>query len=236
MRLSERLRMVASMVHRCDTVADIGCDHAYLSVWLLREGIAGKALACDVRPGPLAKAEKTIAFFHMQERARTILCDGLAGVRPGEAQVIVMAGMGGLLMTRLLADGAAVVAGAERLVLQPQSDPELVRRQVYAAGFRIEEEQCTFEDGKYYVAFAAVKDNAPEKREKPYEPWEYRYGRCLTAAKNEIYLAWLTAECEKKTAMVRNLLAADTPLAAERLPGAAEELAELAGVIRRMVD
>ena len=93
-----------------------------------------------------------------------------------------------------------------------------------------------FEDGKYYVAFAAVKDNAPKEREKPYEPWEYRYGRCLTAAKNEVYLAWLTAECEKKTAMVQKLLATDTPLAAERLPGAAEELAELAGVIHRMLE
>ena len=141
MRLSERLRMVASMVPPTKTVADIGCDHAYLSVWLLREGIAGFAYACDVREGPLAKAAETIRFFHMQERAKTVLCDGLAGLSAGDAETIVMAGMGGELMTRLLTEGEACVRAAKCLVLQPQSDREMVRRAVAAAGFVITDEQ-----------------------------------------------------------------------------------------------
>ena len=101
MRLSERLRMVAGMVPHCNAVADVGCDHAYLSVWLLREGIASYAYACDVRPGPLAKAAETIRFFHMTGRATTVLCDGLSGLAPGDASVIVMAGMGGELIENI---------------------------------------------------------------------------------------------------------------------------------------
>ena len=247
MRLSERLRMVAGMVPHCNAVADVGCDHAYLSVWLLREGIASYAYACDVRPGPLSKAAETIRFFHMGERATTVLCDGLSGLSPGDASVIVMAGMGGELMTRLLADGDACVQAAGCLVLQPQSDRESVRRRVYAAGFVITDEQCVFEDGKYYTCFQALPRSAlnggatpavtvaDPHWDVPYEPAEYRYGRIPALKKDMTYLAWLTEECEKKTAMVERLAAADTALASERLPGAAAELAEIAGVIRQFL-
>jgi len=252
--------MVAGMVPRAETIADIGCDHAYLSVWLLRERIAGFAYACDVRPGPLAKAGETIRFFHMQERAKTVLCDGLTGLRPGDAEVIVIAGMGGELMTRILADGEACVRSARCLVLQPQSDREKVRRKVTELGFVITEEQCLREDGIYYLCMtayprAALPDapdtdaadtaagklpdtgvTATDRRTEPYAPWEYRYGRWLTERRDPTYLAWLTEECEKKTAMVSRLLQAGTKLAEERLKDATAELAELAGVMRRFFE
>ena len=232
MRLSNRLRMVADMVPDCDAVADIGCDHAYLSVWLLREGKAKYAYACDVRKGPLTKAAETITFFHMQERAETILCDGLAGLTPGKAQVIVMAGMGGELTNRILTDGSDCACAAETLVLQPQSDWDLVRRRVYALGFAITDERCVYEDGKYYLCIRADRAHAESV---PYTDAEYRYGQILPQRKDMTYLSWLTEECEKKIAMVTRLTEAETPLAAARLESAVAELSELAGVIRKMV-
>ena len=230
MRLSDRLRMVAGMVPSCEAVADVGCDHAYLSVWLLREGKARYAYACDVRKGPLAKAEETIRFFHMQERAETVLCDGLAGLRPGDAQVIVMAGMGGELTNRILTEGSDRACAAETLILQPQSDWDLVRRRVYALGFVITDEQCVFEDGKYYLCMRADRRDDVETG---YSDAEYRYGRSLPQKKDMTYLAWLTEECEKKTAMVERLSEADTQAAAERLVSATEELRELIAVMHR---
>ncbi|MBR5713034.1 MAG: SAM-dependent methyltransferase [Lachnospiraceae bacterium] len=230
MRLSGRLRMVADMVKPCEAVADIGCDHAYLSVWLLREGIAKYAYACDVRKGPLAKAEETIRFFHMQERAKTVLCDGLAGITPGEAQVIVMAGMGGELTNRILREGKEVAEAAECLVLQPQSDWELVRRYVYDMGYAITDEQCTFEDGKYYVCMRAERAG----EEKPYSDTEYRYGRILPEKGDVTYLAMLAAECEKKAAMLQRLASAGTESAEARIASATEELTELTCVIRKL--
>lgn len=227
--------MVADMVPVCDTVADIGCDHAYLSVWLLRECKARYAYACDVRPGPLEKASETIRFFHMEERAETILCDGLEGLVPGDADVIVMAGMGGELMTRILTDGAGVAARSKCLLLQAQSDRESVRRKVEELGFVITDERCVVEDGKFYLCMSAVpaSDVSAEARE-PYEPWEYRYGRWLVKRKDMTYLSWLTEECEKKIAMLNGLLAADTALANERLASAAAECEEIASVMKRM--
>lgn len=235
MRLSDRLRMVAGMVPSCKAVADIGCDHAYLSVWLLREGKARYAYACDVRKGPLAKAEETIRFFHMQERAETVLCDGLAGLKPGDAQVIVMAGMGGELTNRILTDGRDCAVAAEVLVLQPQSDWELVRRRVYELGFAITDEQCVYEDGKYYICMRAERVSAGktgDRTEAPYSDAEYRYGRILQGRRDMTYLAWLTEECEKKIAMLERLTEADTPAAVERLVSATDELRELVAVIR----
>lgn len=233
MRLSNRLRMVADMVPNCEAVADIGCDHAYLSVWLLREGKANYAYACDVRKGPLAKAAETIHFFHMQERAETILCDGLAGLTPGKAQVIVMAGMGGELTNRILTDGRGCAQSAEALVLQPQSDWEMVRRRVYDLGFAITEERCVNEDGKYYLCMRAEKGTADATA---YSDAEYRYGRILTQRKDMTYLAWLTEECEKKITMLNRLTEADTPLAAARMETATAELNELVTVIRQFIE
>ena len=230
MRLSNRLRMVAGMVPCCNAVADVGCDHAYLSVWLLREGTARYAYACDVRKGPLAKAAETIRFFHMQERAETVLCDGLAGLRPGDAQVIVMAGMGGELTTRILTDGEEVATAADTLILQPQSDWELVRKRMYAMGYAIADEQCVYEDGKYYLCLRAERKGT---KEPAYSGAEFSYGRILPDRGDMTYLAWLTEECDKKTAMLLRLAEADTPAAAERAESAAEELRELVGVIRR---
>lgn len=233
MRLSNRLRMVADMVPNCDAVADIGCDHAYLSVWLLREGKARYAYACDVRKGPLAKAAETIRFFHMQERAETVLCDGLTGLEPGCAQVIVMAGMGGELTSRILTEGSECACSAQVLVLQPQSDWDMVRRRVYALGFAIVDERCVYEDGKYYLCLKAVRGNAEES---DYSDSEFRYGRVLPKRKDITYLSWLTEECEKKIAMLRRLSEADTPMAALRLETATAEIKELVTVIRQFTE
>ncbi|MBO4653898.1 MAG: SAM-dependent methyltransferase [Lachnospiraceae bacterium] len=251
MRLSDRLRMVAGMVPSCEAVADVGCDHAYLSVWLLREGRTKYAYACDVRKGPLAKAEETIRFFHMQERAETVLCDGLAGLAPGAAQVIVMAGMGGELTNRILTEGSDRAVAAETLVLQPQSDWDLVRRRVYALGFVITDEQCLYEDGKYYLCMRADRGDVAKRNaadiacccgdpadaagadEQEYTDAEYRYGRILPRKKDMTYLAWLTEECAKKTAMVERLTETDTEAAAARLASATAELRELVDVMHR---
>lgn len=232
MRLSERLRMVADMVPKCRTIADVGCDHGYLSVWLLRENRADYAIAMDVRTGPLAKAGETISFFHQTSRAETRLSDGLTELKPGEADCIVCAGMGGELISRILDNGKACIDTVNTLILQPQSDQELVRRTVYRLGFRIEDERCLTELGKFYICMRAVR--ATDCVPMP-EDAEFRYGTALVARKDIEYLGWLTAECEKKTAMVQQLMRAGTTAAGERLAGAAEELEMLSDTIRKML-
>lgn len=227
MRLSERMHMVADMVSKGEVLADIGCDHGYLSVWLVRTETVKRAIAMDVRKGPLERAKASIRFFHQQERIETRLSDGMDELKPGEADRIVIAGMGGILMSDILCRGAECVKEAEQLVLQPQSDIELVRKEIHRLGFRIADERACFEDGKYYIAFACGKG----KEEEPYTEAEYRYGRLLTGRKDEIWMKFLTEERAKKERMLRGLAGTDPESTGKRAAELTAEIAELTGII-----
>ncbi len=223
MHLSVRMHMVADMVPQSRCVADVGCDHGYLSIWLIREGIVERAIAMDLRKGPLARARENIRFFHQQERIETRLSDGVEKLHPGEADTIVIAGMGGELMSGILAAGHRQVQKANCLVLQPQSDVHLVRQQIRKDGYRIVAEDACYEDGKYYVVMRAEHGDAP-KSEKPYAD---RYGTHLIMSGHPVYLEYLRMELGKKRAMIEQMLQADTPLANARLAWAKEEEALL---------
>lgn len=213
MKLSDRMFMVASLVKPGKVLADIGCDHGYLSVWIVREGIAGRCIAMDLREGPLAQAEKNIRFFHQEERIETRLSDGMNKLAAGEADRIVIAGMGGILMADILERGRLCVAGAGQLVLQPQSDVALVRRKVHALGFRITDEKTCFEDGKYYVAFACE----PGAEDEPYSDAEYIYGRILSGKRDEVHRAFLEKELAKNRRMLQELEKAETESSGQRI-------------------
>ncbi len=228
MHLSKRMHMVADMVPKSRCVADVGCDHGYLSIWLVRENITDTAIAMDLRTGPLSKAEENVRFFHQQEKIQTRLSDGVTKLQPGEADTIVIAGMGGELMSGILAAGAEQVEAAEHLVLQPQSDMAMVRRQVAKQGYRIVDEDACLDDGKYYVVMRAEK-GAAEPSGKPYAD---EYGTILIAKGHPVYRQYLQQEYEKKQVMLERLLQADTPLARERIPTAKEEAAMLEAALR----
>ena len=227
MRLSERMHMVADMVSKGRVLADIGCDHGYLSVWLVREKTVKRAIAMDVRKGPLERAEESIRFFHQQERIETRLSDGMDELKPGEADRIVIAGMGGILMSGILTRGAECVKEAEQLVLQPQSDIDLVRKAVHRLGFKIADERACFEEGKYYIAFACEKG----AEEEPYTEAEYRYGRILTRRKDEIWMKFLTEELKKKERMLEGMKGNDAESTLQRASEIAADTAELKKLI-----
>ncbi len=228
MHLSRRMHMVADMVPQSACVADVGCDHGYLSIWLIREGIAKRAIAMDLREGPLARAKENIRFFHQQERVETRLSDGLTELRPGEADTIVIAGMGGELMAGILKQGAEKVRRADCLVLQPQSDVHLVRAQLQEEGFTVVREDACFEDGKYYVVLCARRGTTVAT-DKCYEAY---YGTYLIETSHPVYLEYLRQELGKKETMLSRLRAAGTPLAMERIPGAERERDVLVQALR----
>ena len=101
-QLDARLQMCADFVPPGAVLADIGTDHAYLPVWLCKSGKIPKAIAADIGQGPLQSAGESIARYQAQDRIETRLSDGLAAFSPGEADTIVIAGMGGELIARIL--------------------------------------------------------------------------------------------------------------------------------------
>jgi tRNA (adenine22-N1)-methyltransferase len=153
-KLSERLQMVADLAGTdIASLADVGCDHGWLGISLLLEGHAERVIGMDLREGPLSHArENALASGLESDRFETRLSDGLDRLAPGEADVIVMAGMGGVLMCGLLSRGIETARAAKRLVLSPQSHIEEVRALLAAEGFVITDERMCRESGKYYTA------------------------------------------------------------------------------------
>lgn len=153
-QLSERLTTIANMVSRGRSVCDVGCDHGFVSIYLVQKGIAPFVLAMDVGKGPLAQAQKHVQEAGLTGRITTRLSDGLAAYREHEAECLVIAGMGGPLMSRILSDAKA--ATFAELVLAPQSEIPQFRRFLDEHGFGIVEEELVYEDGKYYPVMKAV--------------------------------------------------------------------------------
>lgn len=154
--LSDRLQAVASMVTAGNKVCDIGCDHGFVPIYLVQQGISPGALAMDVRKGPLSQAEIHIASYGLEALIQTRLSDGLAAFREGEADTLICAGMGGRLMMRILSDEAEKAASFRELILQPQSELEQFRAFLRGQGYLITDENMIEEDGKFYPMMKVV--------------------------------------------------------------------------------
>lgn len=154
--LSKRLQMLAEMVTPGNRVADVGCDHGFLAIYLVSRGICPGAIAMDVREGPLAGAREHIRECGLGDYIETRLSDGLVEYIAGEADTLVCAGMGGRLMERILTEAEEKAGQMRELILQPQSELPGFRAFLRKAGFLITGENAVFEDGKYYFAMRAV--------------------------------------------------------------------------------
>lgn len=154
--LSRRMQMLADMVTAGSRVADVGCDHGLLPIYLVQTGKCPKCLAMDVRKGPLSGAEEHIAACGLGEYIETRLSDGLTAYHIGEAQILVCAGMGGRLMERILTEGGEKSRSFAELILQPQSEIPEFRRFLRSAGYLITEEEAVYEEGKFYFAMKAI--------------------------------------------------------------------------------
>lgn len=148
--LSDRLRAAAHMVTAGYRVCDVGCDHGFVPIYLIEQGISPRVLAMDVGRGPLGAARKHIAERGLEAKIETRLSDGLHNYNIGEADTLICAGMGGRLMMRILADDSNKTESFRELILQPQSELEQFRAWLRVKGYRITHENMIEEDGKFY--------------------------------------------------------------------------------------
>lgn len=162
MELSKRLFAAASLISEGNTAADVGCDHGYAAIWLVQTGRCPRVIATDVRNGPLSAAEGHIKACGLTDYIEIRISDGLAALAPGEAESLLMAGMGGRLMVRILEEGMEKALQMQELVLQPQSELFFVRRFLREKGWLIEREDMVLEDGKFYPMFRALTEKGQE--------------------------------------------------------------------------
>ena len=156
--LKGRLEKVASMVGHCSKPADIGTDHAYLPIYLVQSGMCPTAIATDIKKGPLLKAEKNINRYHLQNKIELRLGDGLIPVKDDECDVIIIAGMGGVLIRDIIEKSIEPAKKAKHIVMQPMYAEEALREFLYRYGFKIIEESLGKHEGKIYPVIKAAYD------------------------------------------------------------------------------
>ena len=160
-RPGARLSSALIFVRPGAVVADVGTDHAYLPIELIRRGIAVRAIAGDVNEGPLSRAVANIDKAGFSDRIETVLTDGLQGMEQYDPDHILIFGMGGELIVRILADAPWVRREGVRLILQPMSRAEELRRWLRTEGFDIVGEELSREDGRIYQTVCAEWSGVP---------------------------------------------------------------------------
>lgn len=219
MQLSDRLSKIVSMVTKGFRVADVGTDHGYVPIALVSEKISSKIIAMDVNKGPLLKAENNIKEAGLSGYIDLRLGDGLCALKPYEADCVVITGMGGLLMQRILTDGEAVVRTLKEMILSPQSDICVIRDFIEKHGFMIRNEIMLIEDGRYYTIIKAVKGSTDT-----YTETELEFGRCLLQARDEVLFSYLNKEKTLLLGILSNLKDNETEAAINRAEEIAAEL------------
>jgi len=152
---SVRLSAIADFVKKNAAVCDVGTDHGYLAIHLINSGIANKVFATDINEKPLLNAQKNIEKSGVKG-IELRLCDGLSGIKKGEADTFIIAGMGGEVISGILERGADIVKDNNiNLILQPTTSPEFLRCFLCENGYKIMKEKAVFENGKIYSIILA---------------------------------------------------------------------------------
>lgn len=222
MKLSPRLKAAADEVRCGKKIADIGTDHAHLPIYLTENGICTSAVGSDLREGPVANAKINVANAGLSDRISIRLASGLDKVEPDEADDIIIAGMGGILISELIEKAPWLRDREKHLVLQPQSHAEILRSYLIAGGYRIEKETVCEDAGRIYCIMSVYYSG--EAQDYP-EHYEYfgEIPRCDSPLAKE-YLQRLSGRCVRDAG---NMRCAD--------PTRAEELYRIADSINKVI-
>ena len=207
-QLSKRLQYVADFITPGLVLADIGTDHGFIPIYMVLADKTPKAFAMDINEGPLERAIEHIEEKGLGDKIETRLSDGLQKLNGNEAEAVLIAGMGGSLVIKILEEGKHALEGVKELVLSPHTEADLVREYLKTTDFVIEKEGMVIDAGKYYVVIKArrreeneqgllyINENeAPEGvEEELYKTLCTKYGRLLLEEKNPILKELLTKE------------------------------------------
>lgn len=199
--ISDRLLCCAKQVRQGARVADIGCDHGYLGIWLVANGVAERVIASDLREQPLQKAAQNSRLFGTLEQMEFHVADGLAAVGPGQVDTVICAGMGGDCIAHILEEAPWVKDPKYTLILQPQTSGNDLRRYLGEHGFAIEAEQLVQDSGFLYFTILARYGQG-----RPLTPGEQYLSRQLLVCGSELlpdYFARITKALTKTVEGIR---------------------------------
>ena len=224
--LGKRLQTIVDYVNPDQRVADVGCDHAYVSMELAEKKNC-TCIAMDIKEGPLETAKENIWGQRLDKKVETRLADGLKELREGEVDAVVIAGMGGHLIVDILKDGAEKLRPGMQLVLSPQSDLRLVRYELRKRNIFIEQESCLQDAGKwYFVLNCKVGIRMPMEVPDEVAKENMMYGTYLPQHPTDEFREFLDWEAKGLQVLIKDLEKQKTPAARARRGSLTRQLEE----------
>jgi len=153
MELSKRLNWIIEKLDKVEIIMDVGTDHGYIPIYLVKNDIAKKVLASDINKEPLKKAKINASLDGVLDKIDLRLGGGLFPLNNKEANAVIIAGMGGNLIRDILENDLNKVKNLDYLILQPAQNPEVLRKYLYNNNYEILEEDICLDENKYYEIF-----------------------------------------------------------------------------------
>ncbi len=179
------------------SIADIGTDHAYIPIELMRRGRIERAIACDIKPGPLEFAARNVKKYNLEEKIELRLGAGLEPLEPGEVEAVVIAGMGGEMIMKILAENLNKARSFSELILQPMNCQAELRVFLAENGFDILAEDLAVEGFKVYNLLKVGRGQGAHPRREldahlPPELYSHRFFAKLLEKKHREFTKILT--------------------------------------------
>ncbi|MDC3415544.1 tRNA (adenine(22)-N(1))-methyltransferase [Aquibacillus salsiterrae] len=206
--LSERLKTVATYIPKKANFADIGSDHAYLPCYVCTKDIEAKAIAGEVNEGPFQSAVTNVKHYNLSSRIDVRKGNGLAILKESEVEQIVIAGMGGSLITTILEEGKAKLDKVNRIITQPNVDASSIRTWFYQNGFDLVKERIVKEDGHIYEVLVADRGNANSNYHPTLVKKQLLFGPLLLQEKSEPFIEKWQVEKDRKERAVKQMMQA----------------------------
>lgn len=229
MELSKRLKRIAEHVDKCESVADIGTDHGYIPIYLVKEGICKKAIASDINKGPIEKAKVNVAFEGVSNKVKCLLGPGLNPLKVGEVNGVILAGMGGNLTRDILLADMEKVKKYDFIILQPAQNPEVLREFLYKNDYEIIDEDLIKDEGRFYELFK-VKYNENSEKLVFEDELEYEVSPLLREKNHPLFKEFIEEKinrCETILSFIKE----DTEAAKKRKCDLEEKINKLKGML-----
>lgn len=197
-KLNKRLEVIAFLVPNGANVLDVGCDHALLDIYLVKENRGVTAIGSDVKEGPLEKAKENLKKYNVESKVELRLGDGIDTI-DDKVDTIVISGMGGLNMVGILKYKTHLLKNVQRIILSPNNYQEFTRREIVKLGFFIKDEHLVEENNIIYQVIVF------EKGKKRYKKCDYLYGPILLEKQDELFIKHIKRELKQKEMLFKIL-------------------------------
>jgi len=201
MVLSERLRHIANLVPNCECIADIGTDHGYIPIYAILNGVCKRAIATDINKGPIDAAIKNFKKYRLIDKVEARIGDGLTPINLGEADAVIIAGMGGNLISNILNEKIEIAHSFDCLILQPMQYPETLRKYLIENEFSIIDEDIVKDENKYYHILKVINQRMEHFDKEVY----YYTGKILLDKKHPLIREYIVDKINNLTEILTSI-------------------------------